>query len=123
MPDKQHGEIFLNGHADQCGVCGSPRRRVAYRKGDYSIAFCEACGHGRPIPMPREEQLESFYSRGHHAHAQDDSVNTAERLRVLGTIRSLRKSARTLLDVGCGFGHYLDAARELGFHASGYEID
>lgn len=106
-----------------CQVCGAPALRIAYTKGDYSIAFCPACRHGRPVPMPEDEELRAFYSLGHHAHAIDDSCNTAERLRVLKTIRSLSGNAHTLLDVGCGFGHYLDVAKRLGFDAGGYEID
>ena len=74
--------------------------------------------------MPGDEQLKAFYSRGHRPSALDGSSYAEERLRVLNRIQALSTARpRTLLDVGCGFGHYLDTARELGFDASGYEID
>jgi 2-polyprenyl-3-methyl-5-hydroxy-6-metoxy-1,4-benzoquinol methylase len=73
--------------------------------------------------MPSAKQLGAFYSQGHHAHAMDDSCNTAERMRVLSTIQGSVGPGKNLLDVGCGFGFYLDAAALIGFNACGFEID
>jgi len=109
--------------AGNCRVCGSGTLRTAYRRGPYAIAFCSNCFHGVPVPMPTEEELRAFYSNSHHSHALDDSVNTQERLGVIATLKKIAGTGRNLLDVGCGFGHYLDVAKKSGFDASGYDID
>ncbi len=75
------------------------------------------------MPFPTVEELSAFYTGCQHAAAVEDSVNTAERQRVAARMRELAPEACSVLDVGCGFGHYLDIAREIGFETYGVDID
>jgi SAM-dependent methyltransferase len=67
--------------------------------------------------------LSELYSQAHHAHAREDGLNNPERLAVMRRIRKLVPDGATLLDIGCGFGQYLDIARDFGFAGLGVEPD
>jgi SAM-dependent methyltransferase len=73
--------------------------------------------------MPSRDELSAYYAYGHHLGAADDTVNLQERRLVMKTVLALRPRAETLLDIGCGFGHYLDLARARGLRAVGIEPD
>lgn len=93
------------------------------RLGPFLILECPECKHQWCFPMPTEEDLSTYYADGHHPSAIDDSINFVERRVIIKTIMSLRPHARTFLDIGCGFGHYLTLISELGLNCLGVEPD
>jgi len=106
-----------------CRLCHGRARRV-FGLGPYEIMRCRACGFGWPEPMPTEAELQALYAECHHQHAKlDDKANTVQRQRVASRIRDLMPREGSLLDIGCGFGHSLDAVREVGFETYGVERD
>jgi len=106
-----------------CRICGGSEVRRRFAVGPYSVVKCHACGFGWPEPLPTAEELAALYSGCLHPEAIEDRLNAPERCRVAARLRALAPAARTLLDVGCGFGHFLDHARTLGFETWGVDPD
>lgn len=106
-----------------CIICGSNDADVQYILGPYKIFRCRKCTFGWAEPFPSEQDILQFYSAKHHPHAQSDSVNARERRRIAQTLRRLAPLGRDLLDVGCGFGHFLDAAAQCEFQTFGVDLD
>jgi len=105
-----------------CRICDG-RARFRFRLGPYRIMKCRRCGFGWPEPMPTEDELRAYYTGARSDWALDDSQNEMSRRRVAQRLLELAPRTGALLDVGCGFGHSLDTAREAGFLTFGVEMD
>jgi SAM-dependent methyltransferase len=115
-----------------CRVCGNAPSRTFSTNG-YSYAVCHSCGSINKILTADEyRSLLVTYDPGEFI----DGINTEElrtlltvdakkrRLRpTIARLRSRRKEAAPLrlLDIGCGLGGYLLAAKELGLEVKGIE--
>jgi SAM-dependent methyltransferase len=110
---------------DVCRICGSDRVRSFQRLGArYAVcAECEALT--KVLTLDEYHALRPTYDPGELA--ADASAEEVRRLLdIQAKIRLLEPLARRLshgrfLDVGCGMGGYLLAARELGFDVVGVE--
>lgn len=104
-----------------CPVCGATsvhRRRAA---GDYTLWECSACGVGFADPMRAADS--SWYETSPlywNAKLMHPSLGWHHR-RFLE--RAGAGAGRTLLDVGCGTGAFLDRARAAGFVPAGLDFD
>ncbi|MEA3335015.1 MAG: methyltransferase domain-containing protein [Chloroflexota bacterium] len=113
----------------------------------WRIVRCNSCGLLRVDPMPREKDLpalydESYYNEGTlaggihsggmsgHLEVYSSPGRRQASLRWHGkTVGHLtrhgdldRTAAIRLLDVGCGAGYFLDAARQAGWDVQGVEL-
>jgi len=84
---------------DRCGACGLRTRFVSQRKGT-SYADVERVAYQQSIGVVRRAQAETIVA---HVRAHGGEGEW--------------------LDVGCGFGYVLDAARQAGFRVRGIEPD
>lgn len=106
----------------RCSLCHAAGVRHFCLRG-YHILECPRCGLAWCSPVPDEEELRRFYAKSYRPEDERDWKTAQERRLVALQLRSLAPHARTLLDVGCGFGHFLDAARVAGFECYGTEAD
>ena len=91
------------------------RRAVLWATiGGFLHCRCRSCRHLFVSPLPTEAQLEAFYQDSSFYH---DALEQQERLRRdfehrLGLLQRLRNDAlpRTLLEVGCAAGFFLECA-------------
>lgn len=114
-----------------CPVCRSPERRIAAHLGRYDVLHCRACHSDSVEPLPSDTVLSSAYQdfdAGRIARAsfeifagQARAILAAD-LAVAGVALPPPASAR-FLDYGCGGGHFVKAAAELGFAACGMDLD
>ncbi len=130
-------------HDAGCPRCKHPQARTRYDFGRERIVRCLGCGLLYLDPWPTEDDLRSVYGDSYfqnpvflegHNHSlygyadyiAERLVKQAEYVRVAREIRALlpaSPAAPRLLEVGCGFGYFLDVAFEEGFEVTGLEFN
>jgi 2-polyprenyl-3-methyl-5-hydroxy-6-metoxy-1,4-benzoquinol methylase len=112
-----------------CDLCGADNPDLFLEKDEFHYVRCRRCGLVYVTPRLRNhpQQQDRFYQ--HAAGAYLEAV--AELDRNPKRMKSLTQAARSylpykrkgiLLDVGCGFGAFLDAAKSVGWKACGVEV-
>ena len=90
----------------------------------FSIAACQACGLGHTTPQPAD--LQPYYGPTYHGERHGFTSRYCARRRMRLVARATRDAAvrdRRLLDIGCGDGTFLLAAREAGWSVVGTEMN
>lgn len=109
-----------------CNICGSAlierfEKVLDAQSGEtFKILECSRCGLGHTSPQPKD--LGSYYGAEYHGgrHGFTARYCIWRRLRFLA---SQAPANGRLLDVGCGDGSFLVAAREQGWQVSGTEMN
>ncbi|MGA2847253.1 MAG: class I SAM-dependent methyltransferase [Candidatus Acidiferrales bacterium] len=110
----------------RCQACGGTLRvrfttvRDPQTREVFSILECTNCGLGQTAPRP--EDLAKYY-RGYYGgrHGKTASYCARRRVRILREVGG--STAGHLLDVGCGDGTFLLAARAAGWSVAGTEMN
>lgn len=117
-----------------CVVCGGVLDRDRPAADPWRIRFCSGCGLGHLSPWPNPDSARQLYtadyfSRGPGSAAPgyaDYAGMEREHLRaarlLLRQVGRFRQPPGALFDVGCGFGYFLEAARDRGWTAAGSDI-
>jgi 2-polyprenyl-3-methyl-5-hydroxy-6-metoxy-1,4-benzoquinol methylase/glycosyltransferase involved in cell wall biosynthesis len=105
--------------ADGCPVCGSPSRRRLRRYAQAGLVRCLACGLIFSSRRPSDRELAAWYA----AYPVEERVSpvTAARLQEIAASFDPYRRLGTLLDVGAGSGHLLEAANRAGWSAHAIE--
>lgn len=84
---------------------------------------CPDCGMVFIDPVPDEAVSASTYGAGYYEPWQAEASGARLRMwrRRLGLL-AVRRAAGTILDVGCGDGQFLEAARDAGWRVEGIEF-
>jgi 2-polyprenyl-3-methyl-5-hydroxy-6-metoxy-1,4-benzoquinol methylase/spore coat polysaccharide biosynthesis predicted glycosyltransferase SpsG len=118
----------------RCPVCGAdaPVNSVC-RFSDRTYRCCKICGvifMDRSCPPPIEYEKEYFFESYKCQYGKtylDDFPNIKaegkRRLKIINSFLQAKKSGkdRSILDIGCAYGPFLDAAREEGFSPAGID--
>jgi SAM-dependent methyltransferase len=115
---------------ERCAVCGNDRAAVLLRHHPWRVLACTGCGLGVLYPRPSGTDLQTLYEADYFLTQYDgglDPFSAAFQKRIRSEahrVRFVKKAAfsGTLLDMGCGYGYFLAAARNAGFDAMGHEI-
>ncbi|MEV5961606.1 class I SAM-dependent methyltransferase [Kribbella sp. NPDC051952] len=112
-----------------CGETGAFRPRGA--KGGYSIEECPACGLVQLVPTPTAETLRALYEgdtyfdgeagTGYSEYEDQEQEYLATFREDVRRIRQYIPSGR-ILEVGCGYGYFLQAALDAGYDAYGIDL-
>ncbi|MFD3408500.1 class I SAM-dependent methyltransferase [Aquirufa sp. HETE-83D] len=123
-----------------CPVCGSPDSTLKFKAKDYTvtnemfhIVTCDSCRLIYTNPRPAANEAGPYY----HATAYISHSDTNEGIvnKLYHAVRKItlksktswiepeKKGNKELLDIGCGNGHFLAAAKERGWNINGVELD
>jgi SAM-dependent methyltransferase len=87
----------------------------------FDVLKCDACGVGVTDPFP--ERLQPHYA-GYYGSRHGITANYCAKRRIALVTKMVGMGqGRRLLDVGCGDGTFLRAARQRGWKAVGTELD
>lgn len=87
----------------------------------FDVLKCDACGVGVTSPFPK--QLQPHYAGYHGSRHGFTASFCAKRRMALVTKMAGKGEGRRLLDIGCGDGMFLEAARKHGWQAAGTELN
>ena len=111
-----------------CPICVTGRMRFAYAKNGHDILRCESCGIGRSTTHDFDPTR--YYSRAYFEGGHDDgyanygcseAVLREEFARLTKKLRTVAPHGAQLLEIGCAYGFFLQAAR-LHWQVYGLEI-
>ena len=136
---REHGLTFLENAAPRpCPACGSCEHTYLFESYDgYQYVECDHCGCWYVPKVISGDLFEQYFKKvpsarkyGDYTQAQfdDESAIEADSARFSGYYEDIaalfanRRGLRTL-DIGCGVGNSLISASELGFEASGVEVN
>lgn len=100
----------------------------------FHIMECTDCGIRFTHPVPAPENMGAYYkSEKYFSHSNSRQslmgiiYNVARHFTLAGKRRLVNslisdKNNRSILDIGCGTGHFLHTMQEAGWQAKGYEI-
>lgn len=90
---------------------------------EFSILACDDCGLAQTSPMP--ENLDFYYADYHGGrHGGSADFCAGRRVRWLEQSAAENKSSpRKVLDIGCGEGTFLEAAKKHGWQTVGVEMN
>jgi SAM-dependent methyltransferase len=115
------GEVAgANKDAVICPACNEKAREAAIEKfGRYELLGCAACGlqFWNPREMPDARWYEQMYG------GRDETLLPLEPGHKYFLADALAPRGGDLLDIGCGSGNFLAAAREAGYRVTGIELD
>jgi 2-polyprenyl-3-methyl-5-hydroxy-6-metoxy-1,4-benzoquinol methylase len=132
---------FMN--IDSCPICSSSSSRLGEVQG-IPYMICAKCGHIFSMIVPSESALDRHYNpEGEVIEFPQDVVSHQRDTYVLDPLSARMRKAGVeeikanwlkskfnfentnpfLVDVGCGSGFFLEAARKIGFSVLGIEMD
>ena len=123
-----------------CPVCGSPHSSLKFKAKDYTVSnemfhivTCDSCRLIYTNPRPAAHEAGPYYHASAYISHSDTNEGIVNKLyhavrkftlqSKTNWIESEKKGTKELLDVGCGNGHFLAAAKEKGWNINGVELD
>jgi 2-polyprenyl-3-methyl-5-hydroxy-6-metoxy-1,4-benzoquinol methylase len=116
----ERGPLADTAAAPLCPACSEASREEAIEQhGRYKLFGCGACGlqFWEPREMPDARWYEQMYG------GRDEKLLPLEPGHKYFLEDALAPRSGKLLDIGCGTGNFLAAAREAGFDVTGIELD
>jgi len=115
---------------ETCILCQTIEREFLIEKDDWKVYRCPVCGLGFLDPRPSENEIENLYRSEYFSQRYDQGIDpsskqyqkrlSAEQHRTK-FIKSVKRSGN-LLDIGCGYGYFLDACRRQGYQVQGLDV-
>jgi SAM-dependent methyltransferase len=106
-----------------CLVCHGEAFEALGEKSGFPVVLCRGCGHRFIHPMPSQEVIDAYYAR--YWINRKNIRNGDKKIRKLKRILRpflARAPGERFLDIGCNTGFGVEAARELGFEATGVDV-
>jgi SAM-dependent methyltransferase len=106
-----------------CPLCGIRPSRRWTREGGWTVVRCSSCDLRITWPRPDDATLAGIYGDQHYYESggMGCSARAAWPQRARAILETLGASPRSVLDVGAGEGHLVNALREMGLTAEGIE--
>lgn len=109
--------------AIQCPVCQDTRPRRLFSRGSWTYCACDACEHRFAALPPREAvALDKLYDEAYAGFREDPVFQASIRERLRTEFAHRVPAGGRILDVGCGNGEFMTAAREAGYRVTGTDI-
>jgi SAM-dependent methyltransferase len=75
------------------------------------------------VPQPSEEELTIYYNQAYAVPMRLYERGTRRNARLMLNVLNGRNSKGSVLEIGCSYGFFLDAARRDGWQTTGIEVD
>lgn len=109
----------------KCVICNAEKTSQITIQNNYSVVRCTNCGLVYLNPRPSKEALMKLYNGYHRRNGKDEHIWAMLMKKNFRNISSLLNRTfpkkGSLLDIGCGYGHFVETMRDYGWTASGIE--
>ena len=106
-----------------CNFCGHAKGRCLAVENGLAIMECSDCGLVYVNPQPTDQELNAFYQQYLVQEVSDDWAAATTPLFMTDMHRIKKyKSPGRLLDIGCGFGFFLDLMQKQGWEVFGQDL-
>lgn len=117
--------IKLEMEVIDCPLCGEQKSLPLYREDPYQMVRCSSCEFIFANPRPTLESLQDYYQD--YLPSEEKEIESWRRMMAPVFKRAARliqknKERGRLLDVGTGFGFFLEEMRQRGWEVFGVEI-
>lgn len=115
---------------ETCILCLTPERELLIQIDSWTVYRCSTCSLGFLDPRPSESEIEDLYRSDYFSERYDGGIDpdsSQYQRRLSGEqhrtkfIKSIKRSGH-LLDIGCGYGYFLDAGRRKGYTVHGLDV-
>lgn len=108
-----------------CNICGTDNTSLVAVQNDYRYVRCVSCGLVYMNPRPDADALKSIYDTYHQRNGKekgDWELMMKDNFRDISAMlaRTFPAGGR-LLDIGCGYGHFLSIMKGLHWRAEGID--
>lgn len=106
-----------------CPICNDPNCLPKYFPPYYSYYECRNCGVLFLYPKPEEHEIKKYYQKNFEytaGRSEENRIRLRSR-KILKKLNELHPSGRSILDIGSGYGYFLDEARKSGLNTIGIE--
>ncbi len=106
-----------------CPVCGAFDFENLGEKSGFPVVQCRTCTHRFIHPMPSQDVIDAYYAR-YWINTKNIRNGDLKIRRLKRILSSFLKHApgKDFLDIGCNTGFGVEAARRLGYRASGVDV-
>ena len=120
MTDKHDNHNVTENH-DFCPICNCTRLSTLsdYKK-DYLVK-CDKCTFTFSKQIPSKEELVDYYQNDYDRTNYFSPITRKRYHQLLDAFEKFRQSNK-ILDLGCGYGYFLEVAKSRGWEVYGVEI-
>lgn len=113
-----------------CILCGATDRSPLIERDGWTVHRCAGCGLGVLDPRPDREELGRLYEKEYFDSQYREGLQPGSpemRRRISQEDHRIRffrrfKKRGLVVDIGCGMGYFLYAARQAGYEVTGVDI-
>jgi 2-polyprenyl-3-methyl-5-hydroxy-6-metoxy-1,4-benzoquinol methylase len=108
----------------ECPACGGRRFRDWHIAHGLSMHTCQSCGLILSSLLRRYAKMGQYENVDLPAYMSSvGAVRDEQSLKILSIVRPHAREGARVLDIGCGFGSFLQRARQAGYAVAGVEPD
>lgn len=109
-----------------CNICDADNTCLITVQNNYKVVQCRTCGLTYVNPQPTQNILKSLYDEYHLRDGKDE--HSWEHLmkrnfkELSAFLEKMFPEKGRILDIGCGYGHFLGIMKEHGWSVTGVDI-
>lgn len=105
-----------------CHLCKS-KTKLLYNLSNFHYFFCSNCTTLFLHPIPKEKEIKTYYKKSfkYTAGEVEEKRIRSRSKKILKKLKEMNPDRTTLLDIGSGYGYFLEEAQTNGFVVIGTE--
>ncbi|OGK24886.1 hypothetical protein A3C25_04305 [Candidatus Roizmanbacteria bacterium RIFCSPHIGHO2_02_FULL_38_11] len=107
----------------KCEICNYRKPKFFHGIAKYTYYKCTRCTTLFLYPKPTVVQITNYYKKSfkYPAGETNEKIIRARAKSILKNLNKLNPNGKTLLDVGSGYGYFIDEAKQINYEAIGVE--
>jgi len=107
----------------RCPICHFKKTHTKYKVGKYQYYECGNCKTLFLYPLPSSSSIKRYYSSAFEyiaGRAEESRIRKRANI-ILKKLKHLHPEGKTLLDIGSGYGYFLEEAKKISLDSTGIE--